>query len=320
MQKTLDFFLIVYIIWLESLLDIILVSSRGNKTLNLHIKFIFILLLGMFILGILGFFIYSVVFFATNEVDQNRLRKLRTENQIVHQELMRIENEIANLNNIIDSLALYDKKLRVYAPLTPINEDLRKAGVGGYTPHYNDKEISPRIKDKLTDISQTLDNILAQARVQQKSFNELYNYLEEKRYMQNHTPSIIPVQGWLIRGFGYHIDPFTGKVKMHEGLDIAAPIGTPIVAPADGVVKYTGTKRGFGLTVELDHGYGYSTLFAHCQRIKVIPGMKVKRGDIIAYVGNTGKSTGPHLHYEVHIANRPVDPIRFILTKSVISD
>ncbi len=301
-------------------MDIIFISGRGNRTLKLHIKFIFIVFLIISVFGILGFFTYSLIFFATNEVDQTRLQKLRVENRVVRQELKRVEGEIANLNNLIDSLALYDKKLRIYAPLTPLNEDLRNAGVGGYTPDYIKKELSPQTKTKLTEISQTLDKILARAKVQKKSFNELFNYLEEKRHLQSHTPSIIPVQGWLIRGFGYHIDPFTGKVKMHEGLDIAAPIGTPIVASADGVIKFTGTKQGFGRTVEINHGYGYSTLFAHCQRIRVIPGMKVKRGEIIAYVGNTGRSTGPHLHYEVHVANRPVDPIRFILVKPSISD
>ena len=118
-------------------------------------------------------------------------------------------------------------------------------------------------------------------------------------------------------GFGYRIDPFTGQVKMHEGLDIAAPPGTPIIAPADGTIKFAGERRGFGLTLEIDHGYGYTTLYGHCQRIDVEEGNRVTRGDVVAHVGSTGRSTGPHLHYEVRVSQIPVNPIHYILTPSI---
>jgi murein DD-endopeptidase MepM/ murein hydrolase activator NlpD len=301
-------------------LDIIFISRKENRRINLHVKYAVAILAVIIFIGLLAMFIYNVTVFASNEVDQKRLTNLNSENKIIRQEIARIEREFSELNVLIDSLESYDKKLRTFASLEPINEDLRNMGVGGYSHHYNDTGLSDELRSNLGNLSQTLDNLLARSRLQKNSFDALFANLEEKRYLRNHTPSIIPVQGWFMSGFGYRIDPFTGKIKMHEGLDIAAPPGTPIIAPADGVVKSAGNRRGFGLTLEINHGYGFSTLYAHCQRIKVHVGAKVKRGDIIAYVGSTGKSTGPHLHYEVHVSQIPVNPINYILTAQSVID
>ena len=301
-------------------MDIIVVSGKANKTINFQIKSVLLAVAFIFVITILIVFTYNVVKFATTEVDQNRIMQLKEENKIIHDELTRIEKEMYSLNSFLDSLELYDEKLRIYASLEPIGEDVRKMGVGGYTKDYGTDKLSSRVSENLVDMSQTLDNLLARAQLQKESFDAILTHLEEKTYLQNHTPSIIPVQGWLIRGYGYHTDPFTQKVKMHEGLDIAAPIGTPIVAPSDGLVKFTGKRAGFGLVLEIDHGYGFTTIYAHCQRIKVNQGDKVKRGDIIAYVGNTGKSTGPHLHYEVHVSQTPVNPVDYIITATSLND
>jgi len=258
--------------------DIIVVSGKANKTINFQIKSVLLAVAFIFVITILIVFTYNVVKFATTEVDQNRIMQLKEENKIIHDELTRIEKEMYSLNSFLDSLELYDEKLRIYASLEPIGEDVRKMGVGGYTKDYGTDKLSSRVSENLVDMSQTLDNLLARAQLQKESFDAILTHLEEKTYLQNHTPSIIPVQGWLIRGYGYHTDPFTQKVKMHEGLDIAAPIGTPIVAPSDGLVKFTGKRAGFGLVLEIDHGYGFTTIYAHCQRIKVNQGDKVKRG------------------------------------------
>jgi murein DD-endopeptidase MepM/ murein hydrolase activator NlpD len=300
--------------------DIIVVSGKANKTINFQIRSVLLAVGFLFMITLLIVFTYNVIKFATTDFNQSRIIQLKEENKIIHDELTRIEKEMYNLGGLIDSLELYDKKLRTYASLEPISEDVRKMGVGGYTRDYGTDKLSSRTSENLDDISQTLDNLLARAQLQKESFDAILTYLEEKTYLQNHTPSIIPVQGWLMRGYGYHTDPFTQKVKMHEGLDIAAPIGTPIVAPSDGTVKFTGEKSGYGLMLEIDHGYGFSTIYAHCQRIKVNQGDKVARGDTIAYVGNTGKSTGPHLHYEVHVSQTPANPIDYIITATSVID
>jgi murein DD-endopeptidase MepM/ murein hydrolase activator NlpD len=303
---------------LGELLDIILISTKENKLINFHVKSLFLFLAGLVSLVILVLFIYNIAIFTSHRVDKRKLERLNQENEIVHTEIERIEQDIAGLAVLIDSLQEYDKKLRTYASLNPISDDLRAMGVGGRLEFHNAGGLSTDVREDLESISDQLDNLLARSRLQKESFNNIVHYLDEKKYLREHTPSIIPVQGWFMSGFGYRIDPFTGQVKMHEGLDIAAPPGTPIIAPADAIVKFAGERRGFGLTLELNHGYGYITLYGHCQRLNVEEGEKVSRGDVIAYVGSTGRSTGPHLHYEVRVSQEPVNPVDYILTPSII--
>lgn len=298
-------------------MDIILISGKENKRINLHVKLAFVILASLVFIAVLLLFVYNLTLFTSHRVDKRKLERLNQENEIVRFEITRIEGEIANLSILIDSLEEYDKKLRTYASLNPIGEDLRSMGVGGSSQFHSAEGLTTDVYSDLEGLSKTLDNLLSRSRLQKESFNNIVQYLDEKKFLREHTPSIIPVQGWFMSGFGYRIDPFTGQVKMHEGLDIAAPPGTPIIAPADGSVKFAGERRGFGLTLEIDHGYGYTTLYGHCQRIDVEEGNRVTRGDVVARVGSTGKSTGPHLHYEVRVSQIPVNPIHYILTPSI---
>lgn len=297
-------------------MDLILISSKKNKRINVRLRSLVIIIAAAAFVSLLVLFIYNIAQFASHQVDERKLAQLKQENRIVRNEISRIENEFTKLNTLIDSLEAYDKKLRTYASLQPIDEDVRRMGIGGRVPEAGD--VSADVHTQVASLSETLDELLARSRLQKKSFNELLTHLEERRHLRNHTPSIAPVRGWFISGYGNRLDPFTGEVKMHEGLDIAAPPGTPIVAPADGTVRSVHRSTGFGLTLVIDHGYGYRTLYGHCQRVRVDVGTRVKRGDIIAYVGTTGKATGPHLHYEVHVAQKPVNPIGYILSSATI--
>jgi murein DD-endopeptidase MepM/ murein hydrolase activator NlpD len=135
------------------------------------------------------------------------------------------------------------------------------------------------------------------------------------------TPSIMPTQGWLSSAFSAMREhPILHIARPHEGIDVSAPMGTPIEAPANGVVRSTGWEAGYGNVVEIDHGFGIVTRFAHTSRILVRPGQRVQRGDRIALVGNSGLATGPHLHYEVHVNGRAVDPLRYVMPESVVTD
>lgn len=147
----------------------------------------------------------------------------------------------------------------------------------------------------------------------EESITQLDQYLLNKDSVLKSTPTILPSNGWITSYFGTRISPTSGKLKMHEGLDVGGRYGTPIIAPADAVVTYSGQKAGFGLFVQLDHGYGIETLYAHSQKLHVKKGDKVSRGNLIAEIGNTGYSTGPHLHYEVRVNGIAVDPLYFIL-------
>lgn len=143
--------------------------------------------------------------------------------------------------------------------------------------------------------------------------NELDQFLLNKDSILKSTPSIMPAIGNLTSAYGPRLSPYAGRIKMHEGIDIGAPSGTPIVAPADGVVTFSGAKPGFGNFIQIIHGYGVETIFGHMSSLHVKKGEKIVRGTKIATVGNTGYSTGPHLHYEVRVNGTPVDPIYYIL-------
>jgi murein DD-endopeptidase MepM/ murein hydrolase activator NlpD len=158
-----------------------------------------------------------------------------------------------------------------------------------------------------------IDKAVHETQLKEQSVIDLWESLSERQSLINATPNIKPARGWLTSRFGYRVSPFSGKAAMHAGLDIAAAPGSPVYAPADGVVSFAGYDEGYGKLVSIDHGYGVTTRFGHTSQIYVQVGQKVSKWDVIAAVGNTGRSTGPHLHYEVRINGTPVDPINFIL-------
>jgi murein DD-endopeptidase MepM/ murein hydrolase activator NlpD len=165
-------------------------------------------------------------------------------------------------------------------------------------------------------IVQTLNTLSSRIKVQEKSYTEIAGFIRNKEQLLASTPAIQPISNKELKrvasGFGYRIDPVYKTVRFHAGLDFTAPQGTPIYATANGVAKVAGNAgNGYGNYVILDHGYGYETLYGHMFRVKIKNGTRVKRGEIIGYVGSTGKSTGPHCHYEVHKNGRPIDPVYF---------
>lgn len=167
-----------------------------------------------------------------------------------------------------------------------------------------------------TSIVQSISNVGARINSQQKSYNEIAGFIKNKEQLLAGTPAIQPVSNKdlnrVASGFGYRVDPVYKTVKFHAGLDFAAPQGVPIYATANGVVKVAGNVgNGYGNHVVVNHGYGYETLYGHMFKVVVRSGRQVKRGEILGYVGSTGKSTGPHLHYEVHKNGRPLDPVYF---------
>ncbi len=169
-----------------------------------------------------------------------------------------------------------------------------------------DDQFYEKMTFKLDELSEFAANL--EIRV-----NDVYAANEDKISFWASTPSLWPVHGWVTSGFGYRFSPWGGGVKMHNGIDIASTYGTPIFAPSDGTVVFSGYKGGYGNAVVIDHGYGISTLYGHASELFVGEGEKIQRGAKIAAVGNTGSSTGPHLHYEVHVDGIPTDPTKYFL-------
>ncbi len=200
---------------------------------------------------------------------------------------------------------LYDKKIAANLGLTSDYKITRQLN--------NVIQNSFELSDSYSEFDFKYKKIKNEVSSLENKVHELDQYLLDKDSVLSSTPTILPAVGWITSYFGHRISPYAGKLKMHEGLDVGAPYGTPIVAPADGLVTYSGVKAGFGKFVQIDHGYGIETLYAHSQKLHVKKGQKVQRGERIAAVGSTGYSTGPHLHYEVRVNGIAVDPLYFIL-------
>ena len=162
-------------------------------------------------------------------------------------------------------------------------------------------------------LSIRIDQVLKISSLREQGVLELWEALQDRSALLSATPSTKPANGWYTSRFGYRLSPYTDKPMMHEGLDIAAAPGTPVFATADGTVTFAGYDAGYGKLVIIDHGYGVETRYGHNSEIHVTAGEKVRHGERIAAVGSTGRSTGPHVHYEVRVNGQPVDPINYIL-------
>ena len=231
---------------------------------------------------------------------QNRLQV-----ETLQTKMNKVEKKIARITEM-------DENLRNMAHL--VEENGEAVSVGG--PTLEQRLDARSVKMEPVDygkINNSLDRMLTEVATREHSFEQLQEYFEEERSLFVSTPSIWPVRGWVSSEFGPRISPFTGKLGMHEGIDIATQLNREIYAPAIGIVEFVGVKGGYGNTLVLRHGRGISTLYGHLSSILVRRGQKVLRGSVIALVGNTGRSTGPHLHYEVRVNGVPVNPRRFIL-------
>jgi murein DD-endopeptidase MepM/ murein hydrolase activator NlpD len=216
-------------------------------------------------------------------------------------------NNIEGQTDYVRLKDLYDKKIAANLGLTQKYKITRQWSELIKKSFELSKEYST-FDYKFKKIKNVVSNI-------EIKIHELDQYLLDKDSILSSTPTIMPAVGWITSYFGHRISPYAGRLKMHEGLDVGAPFGTPIVAPADGIITYSGNKAGFGKFVQIDHGYGIETLYAHSQKLFVRKGEKINRGDLLAKVGSTGYSTGPHLHYEVRVNGIAVDPLYFVLEK-----
>ncbi len=265
-----------------------------------------------FFLSIFGVLLRSQY---TTTMDTYALHKSRTENELLREKLSSYEMKLEQLNSKMEQLIEFDTKLRVLADLEPIDEDIRKLGIGGNLPIEKElRDLNSPLADEVESFSSELDELLRHTELQALSFEKINSHLDKTADLRNHTPSIRPCAGWFVSGFGYRKDPFTRKRKFHDGIDIGAPVGTPVLATADGIVKNVKYySKGYGRTVTIDHGYGYETVYAHLSLSKVKKYQRVERGDVIALVGNSGRSTGPHLHYEVRVVGKTRNPLTYII-------
>ncbi len=271
-------------------------------------------------LAVMGLVVTASTYFAVGYlmtvIDRQQMESLAEENSILENKITEFETTVQDLRADMSTIIDKDDFIRLVFDLPALDSDLREVGVGGAA--YPTPEINSDLGQRTWMVEEDIQKIQRQLRLENASFEELVDKVKEKKNVLDHTPTIKPCDGVLSRGFGMHNDPFTGLYQPHNGIDLAAPAGTPIHATADGIVKYAGYQSKLGNTVIIDHGYGILTYYGHMSKIRVTKGQKISRHEVVGFIGSSGYSTGPHLHYEVKIGRRSVNPYKYILS-SILS-
>ncbi len=253
--------------------------------------------------------IFSLYSFALGFFGVNTYSSLSNENDMLKHKLDNILTNYNSLNDEVDSLIKTNNVLRVAVDLDPVSSDEQLVGVGGGSFDNNLDFISDS-QLKLQKAFNYVDEVSRKIDFESKQYIEISNKLKENKLLFQAMPAIKPCTGYIGSGFGMRIHPILHIRRMHDGVDIVTDRGTPVYATGKGIIDYVGYKGGLGMAVEIDHGFGYRTVYAHLSKALVKEGQKVTRGDLIAKSGSTGLSSGPHLHYEVEhdgIKENPID-------------
>jgi len=270
-------------------------------------------MLGFLLSSILMGLFLMFITFQFIESPKEKAQKRELENMELNYGLL--NKKMSQVEQVLEGIQHRDNEIyRLYFETNPIPEEQRKAGFGGVN-RYKSLEGFEN-SDMIIDVSKNMDILSKQLYIQSKSLDEIINLAEDKEKLLAGIPAIQPIRkedlSRMASGYGWRSDPFTKARKKHNGMDFTAPTGTPIYATGNGKVKRAdNTASGFGQHIEIDHGYGYKTIYAHLSKYNVKRGQNISRGDLIGFVGNTGRSVGPHLHYEVHKNGRPINPINF---------
>jgi murein DD-endopeptidase MepM/ murein hydrolase activator NlpD len=260
----------------------------------------------IFLFLVLAFFLID---YFTMNVTRKKYKTLMSENAKQSQTLAQYKETINSLQNTIDQFESYTKKLNIMAGFKSQDTLEGEPGIGGFS---NDQEISsPNISQDLK--VENLEEISQKADLIEKNLHTLTNFFEDQSLRLAATPTIFPTKGYLSSAYGWRDDPFTGKRTFHHGIDIATHYGNPIVATADGVVIMARSDKIGGKTIKIKHMFGYTTVYCHLSKYLINVGQKVKRGETIGLVGNTGKARGPHVHYEVHLNGKEKNPYYYLL-------
>lgn len=307
MRKTVSFFIL---------------SNTGIRAKQFTLSTAFVRLLSLMMVALLGFTGYIFYDYKqlretvsnTKNLEQ-RLSGQTEEITIQRKQIQQFAGEINTLKAKLLALNEFENKIRIIANIEKSADQDSLFGIGGSIPADIDASVPLEEKHNslIREMHEKTDQIGSATAWQADSFGALLNYLEDQINLLASTPAIRPAKGWKTSGFGYRKSPFTGLREFHKGLDIASRQGTPIIATADGVVSFRGNKGLLGKTIVLDHGHGMVTRYSHTHKILKKTGQTVKRGDTIALIGSSGRSTGPHLHYEVLLNGIRVNPEKYIL-------
>jgi murein DD-endopeptidase MepM/ murein hydrolase activator NlpD len=294
----------------EKLTFMVVPDSQGvSRQMSLPVWSLYASALAVLLLLFLSVFLASEYF--AERVDQSELEGLRSENQHLAGKYEELRWALAETGDRYDELVQKEIAIRAVFDLPEIAIEERQLGIGGPGAQI----VSPlsETQQLAYDTEAEVDRLLRLSRFELEKYSEAEQELQNLVDRLDHTPSIWPTKGWLSRGYGMKDDPFTGYEQLHRGIDVANYNGTPIIAAADGKVTKTGSFGRMGKMITIDHGFGFVSRYGHLSSIDVKKGQRVKRGEVIAKMGSTGYSTGPHLHYEVWRNGKVLNPMNYIL-------
>jgi len=296
-------------------INIVVMPEGARRVRQLKVPKLLLLLVFPLLIGAGLLLAWIIKDYLSVKTDIPRLAYLQKENFQQQEQIASLSEKIHIIQKKLTELNEFDRKLRTMVNLEPAREAPHFVGMGGSDPaSSSSRAAAERLNSKLVrTMHRSLDEIENEISVQLRERNDLLSYLNEQKTLLASTPSIWPTKGWISSDFGYRLSPFTNEKEFHKGLDICNRRGAPIVSPADGVVTAVETDAGYGRIITINHGRGLVTRYAHLDKAHVKKGQAVKRGQEVAVVGNTGRTTGPHLHYEVHLNGVPVNPMRYIL-------
>jgi murein DD-endopeptidase MepM/ murein hydrolase activator NlpD len=290
---------------------IMIVPENAQKPRQIHVPawLIRVTLILLPILILLAVTILLDYRYIASQVSENR--DLQAENRKLRQDVQLYQSRLDSMESSLERIENFSSRLKMITNL--MDRDQLSQQVESPLPSSVIAEKAP-VSRSSNPVEINFDELTNKSYALEQNLHELYELLSDQRSFLNALPTKKPSDGVFTSGFGIRVSPMgDGAEKMHEGLDIAANVGTPIRSPAAGTIIFAGKKSGYGQIVMVDHGYGLETWYGHTSKVLVKPGQKIKRGQSIALVGNSGRSTGAHVHYEVHVNGIPVDPINYIL-------
>ena len=271
---------------------------------------------GLFIGSIVAVLLslYIVYDYANIKRDKAELVRLRAQTKEQSQQIHDLASKIDEFADRMEELKQFDKKVRILANYQTGRDKKLPLGIGGSNSENTKiKDLLNQDQEKLiAEMRKGVTRLNSDAVIREKSFAELLNFLREQKSLLASTPSIWPVKGWVTSEFGSRESPFSSGSELHKGLDIATRMGKEVIAAADGLIVEATYHTDDGHIIKIDHSHGISTAYAHLSKIAVRQGVRVKRGDLIGYVGDSGRSTGSHLHYAVYINKIPVNPRKYL--------
>lgn len=297
-----------------NLFTLMIIPRSSSTVKKITIPTYFARSLGLFFFAVFVVFLYFIYDYAGIKRDKAELQRLRIETKEQASQVKDLALKVDEFADRMEELRQFDKKIRILASYQTARDKKMPLGIGGaVSSDVRLKELLDSDNQKIAaEMRKTLSAMNEDANYREQSFNELLSFLREQKSILAATPSLWPVRGWVTSEFGMRESPFSAGVEFHNGIDIATRYGKEIIAPADGLVIEASNRAADGNYIKIDHGHGYSTLYCHLSKFVVKEGMRVKRGDVIAYVGDTGRSTGSHLHYTVLVNNVSVNPRRYL--------